>query len=292
MQPVFRFAPSPNGELHLGHAYAALRDFALCRKAGGRFLLRIEDIDRNRSRPEFEAAIIEDLAWLGVTWETPVRRQSEHMAAYGAALDRLRAANLVYPAFMTRGEIARATAKPEWPRDPEGVPHYPPVDRRLKPEEADERIAAGIPNALRIDTAGAMEFAGALSWREMGEGPAGEHGVITARPEMWGDFIVSRKDVATSYHLAVVTDDAAQGVTHVVRGHDLFHATAAQVLLQRLLGLPTPIYHHHRLITDATGRKLSKSNRDTSLRALRKAGATPEDIRAMVGLGSSGKGRR
>lgn len=292
MPPVFRFAPSPNGELHLGHAFAALHDFALCQQAGGRFLLRIEDIDRGRSRPEFEAAIYRDLEWLGITWETPVRRQSEHMDAYRSALNRLQTASLVYPAFMTRAEIAKATAKAGWPRDPDGAPHYPTGDRALATLEAKHRIAAGEPHAFRLDTAKAIESVGSLTWREEGRGPDGESGVIAARPQKWGDFIVARKDVPTSYHLAVVIDDAAQGVTHVVRGQDLFHATAAQLLLQRLLDLPTPTYHHHRLITDATGRKLSKSDRATSLRMLREDGATPDDVRALVGLDPSGNDHR
>ncbi|SDB22926.1 tRNA glutamyl-Q(34) synthetase GluQRS [Bauldia litoralis] len=285
MPPVFRFAPSPNGELHLGHAFSALYDHALCRQAGGRFLLRIEDIDRTRSRPEFEEGIYRDLEWLGIAWETPVRRQSDAMPTYGEAIDRLRAAGLVYPAFMTRGEIAATVAAdPTWPRDPDGAPLYPATDRDLTRAATEERIAAGTPYAWRLRTDIAATQAGPLSWQEDGAGPDGESGVVVARPERWGDFVVGRKDVPTSYHLAVVLDDAAQGVTHIVRGRDLFHATAAHVLLRRLLGLPSPVYHHHRLITDNTGRKLSKSDRATSLRSLREAGATPDDIRAMIGI--------
>ncbi len=275
MQPVFRFAPSPNGELHLGHAYSALLDHDLCRQAGGRFLLRIEDIDRTRSRPEYENGIRRDLAWLGIVWEEPVRRQSEHFDTYRAAVERLTAMGLLYPAFMSRAEIALAAVP--W-RDPDGAPLYPGNDRDLDPEEAGRRIAAGAPYALRIRVDKAIERAGKLAWQEDGEG------TVAADPARWGDFIVARKEVPTSYHLAVVVDDAAQGVTHVVRGRDLYHATAAHVLLQRLLGLPSPVYRHHRLITDALGRKLSKSDRDTSLRALREAGASPADIRRMVGL--------
>ncbi len=284
MQPVFRFAPSPNGELHLGHAFSALYDFALCRRADGRFLLRIEDIDLARSRPEFEAGIYRDLAWLGIAWETPVRRQSEHMAAYRQALEKLRALDLVYPSFLTRGEIAATTVDPAWPRDPDGAPLYPGTDAALAAAEAANRIAVGEPHAWRLRTAMAVTQAGPLSWREEGEGPEGETGTIIARPEIWGDFIVARKDVPTSYHLSVVVDDALQGVTHVVRGSDLFHATAAHILLQKLLGLPTPVYHHHRLITDAAGKKLSKSDRATSLISLSEGGATPADIRAMIGI--------
>ncbi len=284
MPPVFRFAPSPNGELHLGHAYAALVDHELCRRAGGRFLLRIEDIDRTRCRPQYEAAIFADLGWLGLAWEEPVRRQSEHAADYAAALARLRALGLVYPAFMSRGEIAAATAGRDWPRDPDGAPLYPGTDRDLDRAEAEARIAAGAPYALRLDMERAVAAAGPLWWDEEGAGPHGDSGRIAADPARWGDVIVARKEMATSYHLAVVVDDAAQGVAAVVRGRDLFHATSVHVLLQRLLGLATPVYHHHRLIVDESGRKLAKSDRDTALAALRAAGATPADIRRLVGL--------
>ncbi len=284
MQPVFRFAPSPNGELHLGHAFSALLDHEACRREGGRFLLRIEDIDQSRCRPEYEAGIYRDLAWLGLSWEEPVRRQSEHFADYAAALARLDAMGLVYPGFHSRGEIAAATAAPGWPRDPDGAPLYPGGDRDLDRAEAERRIDSGAPHAFRLRTTEAAARAGALSWQEAGEGPSGETGIIMAEPAAWGDFILARKETPTSYHLSVVVDDAAQGVTQVVRGRDLFHATSAHVLLQRLLGLPTPVYRHHPLIIDAAGRKLSKSDRDTSLRALREAGATPADIRRMVGI--------
>jgi glutamyl-Q tRNA(Asp) synthetase len=284
MQPVFRFAPSPNGELHLGHAYSALLDFELCRRAGGRFLVRIEDIDKTRCRPEYEAGIFRDLEWLGLTWEEPVRRQSEHFADYAAALEKLEAIGLVYPAFLSRGEVAALTGAAAWPRDPDGAPLYPGQDRDLDPEEARRRIAAGAPYALRLRTAKAAALVGLLSWQEAGAGPGGETGTIAAEPAAWGDFVLARKETPTSYHLSVTVDDAVQGVTHVVRGRDLFHATAAHVLLQRLLGLPTPAYHHHALIADAAGRKLSKSDRDTSLRSLREAGATAADVRRMVGV--------
>lgn len=280
-QPVFRFAPSPNGDLHLGHAYAALVDFEQARAAGGRFLLRIEDIDRTRCRPEYEAGILRDLAWLGVAWEEPVRRQSEHFADYAAALERLRSMGLVYPAFLSRAAIAARGRDPGWPRAPDGAPLYPGDDRDLDPEEAARRMASGAPLAFRLRMDAAAARAGPLSWTETGEGPAV---TVAADPRAWGDVVLARKETPTSYHLSVVVDDAAQGVTHVVRGRDLFHATAVHVLLQCLLGLPAPVYHHHRLITDEEGRKLSKSDRDTSLRALRVAGATPADIRAMVGL--------
>jgi glutamyl-Q tRNA(Asp) synthetase len=288
VQPVFRFAPSPNGELHLGHAYSALLDYELCRRAGGRFLLRIEDIDPARSRPEYEKGIYRDLAWLGLNWEEPVRRQSEHMDDYRAATERLRGMGLVYPSFLSRAEIAAATSDPRWPRDPDGAPLYPGGDRDLPAEGADARIADGAPHAWRvhIDKATAMTMAttGPLTWREDGEGVDGESGTVAADPAVWGDFIVARKEVPTAYHLAVTVDDAAQGVTHVVRGRDLFYATAVHRLLQELLGLPAPAYHHHALVTDETGRKLSKSDHATSLRILRGEGATAADIRRVVGL--------
>ncbi len=277
LQRIFRFAPSPNGELHLGHAFSALTCYAACRAANGRFLLRIEDIDPTRCRPEYEAAIFADLAWLGLTWEEPVRRQSEHMDAYAVALARLEAMDLIYPAFMSRAEIVAATAGPGWPRDTDGAPLYPGTDRDLAPAEAERRIAAGAPHALRLKMDAASARVGPLSWQE------GETR-IPAEPAAWGDVVLARKETPTSYHLSVVVDDALQGVTDVVRGRDLYHATSVHVLLQTLLDLPSPTYSHHRLILAADGRKLSKSDRDTSLRALRDAGRTPDDIRAMVGL--------
>jgi glutamyl-Q tRNA(Asp) synthetase len=283
VQPVFRFAPSPNGELHLGHALSALLGFEFSRQAGGRFLLRIEDIDPDRCRPEYEDAIYRDLAWLGLEWETPVRRQSEHMDDYRAAIERLRQMDLVYPAFMSRAEIATATADPAWPRDPDGAPLYPATERELARSEAKARIAAGAAHAQRIDVERAIGLAGRLSWREDGA-DSDDTGIVEANPAIWGDFVIARRDVPTSYHLAVVVDDADQGITHVVRGQDLFLATAAHRLLQALLGLATPVYHHHRLITDATGRKLSKADSATSLRVLREAGATAADIRRHVGI--------
>ncbi len=279
MQPVFRFAPSPNGLLHLGHAFSALTDFGLCQAAGGRFLLRMEDIDPTRCRPDFETAIYEDLRWLGLAWEEPVRRQSEHLDAYAGALGRLSDLGLVYPAFMSRAEINKATADPAWPRDPDGAPVYPGADRDFSMAEAESRMATGAPYALRLRMDAAVAQAGPLSWHEDGEGRD-----VVADPAAWGDVIVGRKETPTSYHLSVVVDDALQGVTNVVRGRDLYHATSVHVLLQKLLGLPSPRYHHHRLVLDASGRKLSKSDRDTSLRSLREAGKTPDDIRRMVGL--------
>lgn len=280
MQPVFRFAPSPNGELHLGHALSALVDFEECRRHGGRFLLRIEDIDRTRCRPEYEDGIYRDLAWLGLSWEEPVRRQSDHLPDYAAALGRLDAMGLVYPAFMTRTEIAALARDPNWPRDPDGAPLYPPDDSARDPDDMRGRVATGIPYALRLRMDAAAARVGPLTFTEL---DGGVHSV-TADPRIWGDVVIARKETPTSYHLAVTVDDAAEGVTHVVRGRDLFAATSVHRLLQALLGLPEPVYRHHRLIVDAAGRKLSKSDRDTSLRALREAGNTPADIRRMVGL--------
>ena len=286
--PVFRFAPSPNGFLHLGHAYSALLNFDLARRAGGRFLLRIEDIDPTRCRSEFEAAIHEDLAWLGIAWETPVRRQSEHLADYRAAVEKLAAQGLIYPGFESRAEIARLVAEREatgaWPRDPDGAPLYPGGAKSLPPPARERLIGQGARYALRLDMAVASARAENLAWTEHGEGPTGEHGDVTAEPEAWGDVILARKETPTSYHLSVVIDDALQGVTDVVRGQDLFWSTSVHRLLQELLGLPEPAYRHHRLVLDAAGHKLSKSSGATGLRALRAAGATPADIRRRVGL--------
>lgn len=286
--PVFRFAPSPNGFLHLGHAYSALLNSDRARETGGRLLLRIEDIDATRCRPEYETAIYEDLAWLGIAWETPVRRQSEHLDAYRAALDRLSALGLVYPAFESRAEIARLVAAREadgpWPRDPDGAPLYPGDARSLPADERDRLIDTGAPYALRLDMAAACRRAAGLSWNELGEGADGERGAVPARPEAWGDVIVARKETPTSYHLSVVVDDALQDISEIVRGQDLFHATSVHRLLQVLLRLPEPVYRHHGLVRDQGGRKLSKSTSSTGLRELRAAGATPAGIRQLVGL--------
>ena len=287
--PVFRFAPSPNGHLHLGHAYSALLNFDRARESGGRLLLRIEDIDATRCRPEYETAIDEDLAWLGITWETPVRRQSEHLADYRAALEKLSALGLVYPAFESRAEIARLVAAREadgpWPRDPDGAPLYPGDAKALAAGERLRLIDTGAPYALRLDMAAACRRVAGLTWNELGEGPDGERGTVAARSEAWGDVILGRKETPTSYHLSVVVDDALQGVSEIVRGQDLFHATSVHRLLQALLDLPEPAYRHHLLIRDADGRKLSKSDRSTGLRELRAAGHSPVSIRVSVGLG-------
>jgi glutamyl-Q tRNA(Asp) synthetase len=273
---VTRFAPSPTGYLHLGHAYAALR----ARDAGQRFLLRIEDIDRQRCRPEFEAAILEDLDWLGLEWERPVLRQSERSFAYGAALQMLAARELIYPCFCTRkdiaDEIARAAAAPH---GAEG-PLYPGICRVLPSDARKQRIATGVPYALRLDARAASAVAGPLSFLERGAGPAGEHGPIVVDPLVLGDIVLARKEMPAAYHLAVVVDDAFQGVTLVTRGNDLFAATHVQRLLQVLLDLAAPEYAHHRLILDENGRKFSKRDGSVTLRELRAKGATPSDIRA------------
>ena len=286
--PVFRFAPSPNGYLHLGHAFSALLNFDLARASGGRFLLRIEDIDVTRCKPEFETAIYQDLAWLGIAWEEPVRRQSEHLAGYRAALDKLFALGLVYPSFESRAEIATLVAEREanapWPCDPDGAPLYPGTAKLLSSDERARLLESGTPYALRLDMAAACARAGDLGWSEHGEGPDGETGAVAARPEAWDDVILARKETPTSYHLSVVVDDALQGVTEVVRGQDLFWSTSVHRLLQQLLGLPQPAYRHHRLVLDAAGRKLSKSTEATGLRELRAGGATPADIRRLAGL--------
>jgi glutamyl-Q tRNA(Asp) synthetase len=288
MPPVFRFAPSPNGYLHLGHAYSALLNADLARQSGGRLLLRIEDIDATRCKPEFEAAISEDLDWLGIRCDTSVRRQSEHFSDYRAALERLSALGLIYPSFESRAEIARLVAERDrqspWPRDPDGVPRYPGSARSLSPELRDQQLQSGAPYALRLDSAAAIARAGELSWTERGEGPGFSPGTVVANPAAWGDVVLARKDIPTSYHLSVVIDDALQGVSEVVRGADLVAATGLHRLLQALLGLPAPRYRHHRLIPDADGRKLSKSTGATGIRELRAAGVTPAEIRRLVGL--------
>jgi glutamyl-Q tRNA(Asp) synthetase len=286
---ILRFAPSPNGYLHLGHAYSALLNYDMAREFGGRLLLRIEDIDATRCRPEFEAAIYDDLNWLGIVWEQDVRCQGKHFADYQAALNKLEAMGLVYLSFDSRSEIGALVAKRDrqghWPRDPDGVPLYTGGTRQHSAAELDRRRRAGEPFALRLAMGAAAARTGVLAWTETGAGPQGQSGRIAATPQMWGDVVLGRKEVPTSYHLAVVVDDALQGVTDVVRGQDLFWSTAIHRLLQVLLGLPEPTYHHHKLILDAGGRKLSKATQATSLRELRASGATVADIRRMVGLG-------
>lgn len=286
--PVFRFAPSPNGELHLGHALSALVGYTCARQLGGRFLVRIEDIDVGRCRPEFIDGILEDLRWLGIDWDGPVIRQSEHFHQYRAAANRLREMGLLYPCFATRAEIAAAAAIRPGFLDPDGAPLYPGLHKGLCPLEIERRLKAGMAVAWRIDMARAV----AEVRRRLGDtlltvrewSPAGESWTTEAAPERWGDAVIVRKDVPTSYHLAVVVDDARQGVTHVTRGCDLYAATGLHRLLQVLLGLPAPAYHHHELILTDDGRKLAKSSGDTSLRQMRVAGLTTEEVRRRLGF--------
>ncbi|HEY2137375.1 MAG TPA: tRNA glutamyl-Q(34) synthetase GluQRS [Xanthobacteraceae bacterium] len=289
MTPIFRFAPSPNGYLHLGHAFSALLNFELARSRGGRFLLRIEDIDATRCRPEYEAAIYQDLAWLGLAWDEPVRRQSEHLDAYRAAIASLSRQGLVYASFESRAEIARLVrareAQGPWPRDPDGAPLYPGSAEDLPAAERERRMRDE-PFALRLDMKAALARAGNLTWHETEAD--GRTRTIAADPAAWGDVVLGRKETPTSYHVSVVIDDAVQGISEVVRGQDLSAATSVHRLLQVLLGLPAPAYRHHRLILDADARKLAKSSGSTGLRELRQQGAGPDDIRRMVGLGAAG----
>jgi glutamyl-Q tRNA(Asp) synthetase len=286
---ILRFAPSPNGYLHLGHAYSALLNHDMAREFGGRLLLRIEDIDATRCRPEYEAAIYDDLGFLGIAWQQPVRRQSEHFADYASAIVELDAQGLLYPSFESRSELSALVAERDrqggWPRDPDGVPIYPGRARKLSAAERERRCASGEPFALRLAMDRAVARAGILTWTETGAGPRGQTGRVTAAPQMWGDVVLARKESPTSYHLSAVLDDALQGVTDVVRGQDLFWSTSIHRLLQTLLGLPEPVYHHHKLILDADGQKLSKSTQATGLRELRTGGASGRDIRRLVGLG-------
>jgi glutamyl-Q tRNA(Asp) synthetase len=275
---VTRFAPSPTGRLHLGHALSALVGWQAAHAAHGRFLLRFEDIDLGRCRPEFEAAINEDLRWLGLDWEAPVRRQSEHFAEYSDALDRLEAMGLIYPCFCTRADIeAEIAAAGGAPQGPDG-PRYPGTCRKLTTADRTARLAAGMPFARRLDAAAAAARVGPLDWQEAGKG------VVAVDPLLHGDVVLARKDIPTSYHLAVTLDDAIQGVTLVTRGEDLLAATHVHRLLQALLGLPVPRYRHHRLVTDATGKRLAKRDGAHSLAALRAAGADPAALRAELGF--------
>jgi glutamyl-Q tRNA(Asp) synthetase len=256
----------------------------MARAANARLLLRIEDIDTTRCRPEFEAAILDDLAWLGVRWDGDVRRQSEHADDYRRVIDWLKAEDLLYPSFETRSDMTRlvelGTVGAPWPRDPDGTPLAPGRRRPWPLPTTNQR--PGRVGALRLDMEQAIARTGVLTFSETGAGPDGERGTIAAQPQIWGDVVLSRKQFPASYHVAVVVDDALQGVTHVVRGRDLFWATSIHRLLQAVLGLPTPIYHHHRLLLDPAGRKLSKSTRATALRVLRAQGVTPDDIRRLI----------
>ncbi|MBU0725100.1 MAG: tRNA glutamyl-Q(34) synthetase GluQRS [Alphaproteobacteria bacterium] len=276
---VTRFAPSPTGYLHLGHAYSALIGWRRARAVpGGRFLLRIEDIDPTRCRPEFEAGLLEDLAWLGLDWDGKVRRQSDHMEDYRAGLERLENRGLLYPCFCTRSDIAAEIARAgQAPHGPEGL-LYPGLCRTIPPSERARRVEAGEAHALRLDMAKATALAGPLDWQDETAGR------IVAAPEAFGDIVLARKETPTSYHLSVTLDDALQGVTLVTRGTDLFEATHIHRLLQALLDLPVPSYAHHPLLAGPDGRRYAKRDKSLTLRALRQAGRTPAEVRAMVGL--------
>ena len=276
---VTRFAPSPTGYLHRGHAFSALTAFQTAREAAGRFLLRIEDIDATRCRPEYDAAVVEDLVWLGLEWEKPVRRQSEHLTDYHAAIEALRQRGLVYRCFKTRKELDIGRAPHE--------PTVPYVGAPLPANDEAERLARGEAFAWRLSLAAAREALGgfeALTFLEEGAGPDGETGLIRARPETAGDIVLARKDVGVAYHLAVVHDDALQGVTHVIRGQDLFEAAHIQRLLQALLDLPTPTYRHHGLLLGPDGKRYAKRDRAETLRELRSRGMTAAALRKELGF--------
>jgi glutamyl-Q tRNA(Asp) synthetase len=273
--PAFRFAPSPNGRLHLGHAYSALLNLEAARKMGGRFLIRIEDIDTLRCTSALAQAALADLAWLGIVSDEPALYQSQHLPVYHAAQDKLRDMGLLYPCFCTRKDIA---AHADGTFDPEGQPLYPGTCKTLSAAERDRRIADGIPYALRLDMTRALDhIATPLTFVEAGE-------TLATDPSAWGDVVLVRKDIGTSYHIAVCIDDARQSITHVIRGRDLFHATGIHRLIQTLLGLPEPHYRHHDLIGDETGRKLAKSRGSRTLADLREEGVMPAEIRSALGF--------
>lgn len=280
---VTRFAPSPTGRLHKGHAFSALTAWSAARATGGRFLLRLEDIDPVRCRPEFEAAIMDDLAWLGLDWEQPVRRQSDHLTDYAAVVDILRRRGLLYRCFRTRKEILDGIG---------GAPHGAADAVRPGPHAADEEaelLAEDRPFAWRLSLERARAALGGQAWEglafvEEGWGPAGEHGLIPARPETAGDVVVARKDAGTAYHVAVTHDDDRQGVTHVIRGADLFEATHIQVLLQALMGWPTPVYRHHRLLVGPDGRRFAKRDGSVTLAQMRADGVDAATLRAALGF--------
>ena len=281
---IFRFAPSPSGYLHLGHAYSALLNYDLSRKSGGEFFVRMEDIDTERCNREYELRILDDLSWLGIEWTGEVRRQSDYFDDYRRVLSELESRSLVYPSLLSRREIReRVSLSPSWDYDPDGVPHYPGDERDW---DSSRRLEAKQgAHSLRLDTARAVESVGTLYFTESGLGPSGETGRIEIFPHRWGDVILGRSDIPASYHLSVVVDDSLQGVTHIVRGVDLFYATYIHRLLQELLGFAVPEYHHHSLIMDSeTPKKLSKRDGSMGLLELRRSGKSPSDIRRMVGL--------
>ncbi|MEQ9169665.1 MAG: tRNA glutamyl-Q(34) synthetase GluQRS [Rhodospirillales bacterium] len=275
---VTRFAPSPTGRLHLGHAYSAWFAWTQAAAGDGRFLLRIEDIDRGRCRPEFEAAIVEDLGWLGLSWDPTVRRQSDHLEDYATALGRLKDQGLIYPCFCTRKDIAaEIAAAGHAPHGPDG-PLYPGTCRALDPVMAEDRMAAGDAFALRLKTDAATAITGPLAWIDL------DRGQQTARPDLFGDVVLARKDTPTSYHLSVTADDHIQGVTCVTRGQDLFEATHVHRLLQALLGLDTPTYRHHGLLAGPDGKRLAKRDRAETIESLRASGHSPAKVWAMAGV--------
>jgi len=285
--PIFRFAPSPTGLLHLGHAFSALYAFDAANAAGARFLLRIEDIDHTRCRPEYVAQILDDLSWLGLNWEEPVRYQSEHMDDYTKALKKLVALGVTYRCLASRSEIKAhveqhsGLGKAE--RDPDGALIYPGIYRNMDVEKTAEMIASSKPGCVRLNMIKAIELAGDnLTFQEKGSGPQGEHGEVLCNPQNWGDVVIARKETPTSYHLSVVVDDALQGVSEVTRGQDVFHATSIHRLLQVLLELPEPAYNHHRLVKDETGAKLSKSAADKSLKAWRRQGFSLDELLEVI----------
>lgn len=278
-----RFAPSPTGRLHKGHAFSALTAWSAAKAQGGRFVLRIEDIDPTRCRPEYDSEILEDLAWLGLDWETPVRRQSEHLADYATVVAALDAGGLLYRCFRTRKEILDSIGD---------APHGAPEAVRPGPHPADEEarlLTEGRPFAWRLSLVRARETLGEAAWDaltffEEGEGPDGERGLIRARPETAGDVVVARKDAGTAYHVAVTHDDRLQGISHVIRGQDLFEATHIQVLIQALMGWPTPVYRHHALLAGPDGRRFAKRDQSVTLKELREGGLTAAALKAELGF--------
>ena len=271
MSIVTRFAPSPTGYLHLGHAFSAVTAWRRARAAGGRFLLRLEDIDPGRCRPEYAAAIEADLAWLGLDWDGAVRVQSEHLGEYRAALNTLAERGLVYPCFCTRADISMSVAAPH---APDGSLVYPGVCRGLSADERAARVASGVPYTLRLDMGRAAD--GFLWFEEETDG------LIRCDPAAFGDVVLARKDAPASYHLCVTHDDALQGVTLITRGEDLKAATHVHRLLQHLMGWPVPVYAHHRLLTDGSGRRLAKRDRAATLRDLRASGVSPGEVLGMI----------
>jgi glutamyl-Q tRNA(Asp) synthetase len=288
-QPTFRFAPSPNGHLHLGHAYSALLNLKMARNHGGKCLLRIEDIDTQRCTPELELQMLNDLEWIGFEWDEEPRRQSRHFEEYREALKELDAQNLVYPSFLSRSEIkklirTRETAHGEWPRDPDGSPLYPGLERHLQEPERNRLMAESKDFALRLDMEKTTQEIGtSITWTEISQDGKSTSEIERA-PRLWGDVVLARKDLPVSYHLCCTLDDELQNITHVVRGKDLFEASSVQGLIRKLLGFKSPCYHHHDLILDEEGKKLSKSLKHKSLLEMRASGLNPSDIRRDLGL--------